>query len=232
MCFYYNTKASYCVSLNFNVSENSSVAFDLEVSGRQRKVLIEKICSSAAEDIIYSLCEEAESRLDDEELEYVKDQCPGWDVVYDKVFDAISCYAQEERRKESFWRASCKDILRVARRKKACYSVRHRGRRGRPKQGRSRSSFVAASSHANSDSGDDDDGGSDDGDGGSGEGDCNRHSFRRPALANFGWGCAAVEFEQGKSIVSPTVRAQLQLHSGAGSCGRFFVPFSRQEVAA
>lgn len=215
MYFYYNTKARYCVSLNFNVSENSSVAFDLEVSGRQRKVLIEKICSSAAEDVIYSLCEEAESRLDDEELEYVKDQCPGWDVVYDKVFDAISCYAQEERRKERFWRANCKDILRAARRKKACYSIRHRGRRGRPKQGRSRSSFVAASSHANSDSGGDDGGGSDDGDGDGSEAD--HHSVVK-------------NLKNGIMIIRNRALRPAIMRCAQWSV--FFVLFIRQEVAA
>ncbi|WP_120373125.1 MULTISPECIES: hypothetical protein [unclassified Pyramidobacter] len=215
--FYYNTKASYSVNLSFDLKGNSYVSFDMEISNRQRKVLIEKICSSAAEDIIYSLCEEAESRLDDEELEYVKDQCPGWDVVYDKVFDAISCYAQEERRKESFWRASCKDILRVARRKKACYSVRHRGRRGRPKQGRSRSSFVAASSHANSDSGDDDDGGSGDGDGDGDGSEADHHSV----VKNLKNGIMVIR----NRALRPAIMRCAQWSV-------FFVLFIRQEVAA
>ena len=113
----------------------------------------------------------------------------------------------------------------------AVRTARAQLRRFTPVRVRVRREAVRAHVEQGADSGDDG-GGSDDGDGGSGEGDCNGHSFRRPALANFGRGCAAVEFEQGKSIVSPTVRAQLQLHSGAGSCGRFFVPISRQEVAA
>ncbi|WP_320794197.1 hypothetical protein [Pyramidobacter sp.] len=212
----YSTKASYSVNLSFDLKGNSYVSFDMEISDLQRKTLIERICSSAAEDIIYSLCEEAESRLDDEELEYVKGQCPGWDVVYDKVFDAISRYAQEEHKKESFWRASCKDILRAARRKKACYSVRHQSRRVRGNsQSRSRSSFVAASSHAGSDSGGDDGGGSDDGDGDGSEAD--HHSV----VKNLKNGIMVIR----NRALRPAIMRCAQWSV-------FFVLFIRQEVAA
>lgn len=218
----YSTKASYSVNLSFDLKGNSYVSFDMEISDLQRKTLIERICSSAAEDIIYSLCEEAESRLDDEELEYVKGQCPGWDVVYDKVFDAISRYAQEEHKKESFWRASCKDILRAARRKKACYSVRHQSRRVRLKsrsRSRSHSSFVAASSHAGSDPGGSSDG-SDDGDG---QSDSHHVGTGHEARVDFG-----VDSQQNKSTEEPGIAARNDALAVAG----FFVPSERAEVTA
>ena len=219
--FNYNTKANYSVNLDFDLKGNGYVSFDMEISNRQRKVLIERICSSAAEDVIYGLCEEAESRLDDEELEYIKDQCPGWNVVYDKVFNAVSCYAQEERRKESSWRANGKGILRAARRKKVCYNVESRGRRARLRsQCNSRSSFVAASSHAGSDSGSDDGGGSDDGDG---QSDSHHVGTGHEARVDFG-----VDSQQNKSIEKPGIAARSDALAVAG----FFVPSERAEVAA